>query len=459
MQVTFNEKIIAYLALISGLSISAVAVYYSVVGLTTIFAAAVLPIIIMGTVLEISKLVATVWLKQNWKITPWAVRGYLLAAILVLMLITSMGIFGLLSKAHSDQSLVSGDVLAKIALYDEKIQIEKENIDAARNALAQMDSQVNERLSRSTDDRGAERAVQIRRQQQAERNKLQRDIINSQSNIAKLSNERAPIAAEVRKVEAEVGPLKYIASFVYGETDQTILEKAVTWVIILIVVVFDPLAIILLLASQISFQNFRERINEYTTEVNLSKDNNDFITTVEKKDTIVEEKISDVLNGESVAHSYLNQGFSYPDDTLVQKSSEIKSHEDKEWEEWVEKGEIPVVENNPTDDDLLADKLKEDVKNYGYSAEGNIVKVAGKNYDKSEFDRLMAAGYVQNEEQKISNLWSSSSTVISQEEYMKTATAKKEAEEAEELARRIRNGEMTIEDVLAALRDDVKSRL
>jgi hypothetical protein len=174
------------------------------------------------------------------------------------MLITSMGIFGFLSKAHSDAGLVSGDVMAKIAVYDEKIKTERENIDAARKALTQMDSQVNERLSRSTDDRGAERAVQIRRQQQAERTRLQNDISKSQGAIAKLNEERAPIAAEVRKVEAEVGPIKYIANFIYGDNpDANILEKAVTWVIIIIVVVFDPLAVILLLASQYSFQWFR----------------------------------------------------------------------------------------------------------------------------------------------------------------------------------------------------------
>jgi hypothetical protein len=130
-----------------------------------------------------------------------------------------------------------------------------------------MDAQVNERLSRSTDDRGAERAVQIRRQQQAERTRLQNDISRSQSVIAKLNEERAPIAAEVRKVEAEVGPIKYIAKLIYGDnTDTNLLEKAVTWVIIIIVVVFDPLAVILLLASQYSFQWFRQAREEKDAE-------------------------------------------------------------------------------------------------------------------------------------------------------------------------------------------------
>lgn len=268
MRINNTDKLIAYLTLVSGLTISAVAIYYSVAGLVAVFAAAVIPIIVMGVALEVSKLAATIWLKQNWSRAPNFIKAYLLAAILVLMLITSMGIFGFLSKAHSDQSLVSGDVQSKIAIIDEKIQTEKDNIDAARKALAQMDAQVNERLSRSTDDKGAERAVQIRRQQQAERTRLQGDISRSQSAIVRLNEEAAPIRAEVRKVEAEVGPIKYIAKLIYGDNpDANLLEKAVTWVIIIIVIVFDPLAVILLLASQYSFQWLRQQEEEDNVEM------------------------------------------------------------------------------------------------------------------------------------------------------------------------------------------------
>jgi hypothetical protein len=262
MKPTLNEKFIAYLTLLSGLSLSAVAVYYSVVGLTAIFAAAVIPIIIMGTTLEISKLVATIWLKQNWKTAPLLIKTYLFTAIVVLMIITSMGIFGFLSKAHSDQNLVSGDVLAKIAVYDEKIKTSKENIDVSRKQLKQMDEAVDQVMGRSADEKGADKAVALRRGQAKDRARLLQDIEAEQKTISSLNEERAPIAAEVRKVEAEVGPIKYIAAFFYGSTDQTILEKSVTWVIITIIIVFDPLAIILLLASQISFQEFRERENK-----------------------------------------------------------------------------------------------------------------------------------------------------------------------------------------------------
>lgn len=247
--------VLAWLLLLTGLTISAVAIYYSVVGLAAIFSAAVIPIIIMGSALEVGKLVCASWLKANWEKTPWYMKSYMTAAVAVLMLITSMGIFGFLSKAHNDQTLVSGDVQAKIAVYDEKIKTERDNIEAAKKALTQMDAQVDQMLGRTDTDKGAERAVQIRRNQAKERTALQSEIAKSQKTISQLQAERAPIAAEVRKVEAEVGPIKYIAKFIYGEkgADENMLEKAVTWVIVLIVIVFDPLAVIMLLAAQMTF--------------------------------------------------------------------------------------------------------------------------------------------------------------------------------------------------------------
>ena len=265
MKPTFNEKLIAYLTLLSGLSISAVAVYYSVIGLTAIFAAAVIPIVIMGITLEVSKLVATVWLKQNWNIAPKTIRLYLTIAVIILMIITSLGIFGFLSKAHSDQSLIGGDVQSKLAIYDEKIKTAKENIEADRRQLKQMDEAVDQVMARSTTEEGASRSNAIRKAQTRDRSALVKNIEANQKLIAAINDEAAPIRAEIRKVEAEVGPLKYIAAFIYGETDKTILEKAVTWVIIIIVVVFDPLAVVLLLASQYSFQNFRDRQKETIT--------------------------------------------------------------------------------------------------------------------------------------------------------------------------------------------------
>lgn len=265
--VTLADRTIAYLALASGLSISAVAVYYSVAGLVSIFAAAAVPIMVMGVVLELSKLVATVWLKQYWDIAPRAIKIYLTSAVIILMLITSMGIFGYLSKAHLDQNMVSGDVVSKVAIIDEKIKTQRENIDAARRALAQMDAAVDQTLSRSTTEQGADKAAALRRQQARERTNLQNDIARAQAEIGRLQTDRAPIASELRKVEAEVGPIKYIAALIYGDNpDQNTLERAVRWVIIMIVVIFDPLAVCLLLASQYSFMWFRNRDEDQTAQ-------------------------------------------------------------------------------------------------------------------------------------------------------------------------------------------------
>ena len=252
--------ILAWLLLLTGLIISAVAIYYSVIGLTAIFSAAVIPIIVMGSALEVGKLVCASWLKANWERAPAYMKYYMISAVAILMLITSMGIFGFLSKAHNDQNLVSGDVQSKIAIYDEKIKTAKENIEANRKQLKQMDEAVDQIMGRSTDEKGADKANAVRKSQQRDRVTLAKDIEANQKLIASLNDEAAPIRAEVRKVEAEVGPIKYIAAFIYGDNpDANILEKAVTWVIILIVIVFDPLAVIMLLAAQMTFGWLRQQ--------------------------------------------------------------------------------------------------------------------------------------------------------------------------------------------------------
>lgn len=282
--------IYGYFTLVVALVISAVAAYYSIVGLAAIFAAAVIPIIIMGLALEIGKITAAVWLKLNWHRAKWTYKVYLVPAVAILMLLTSMGIFGFLSKAHTDQSLVSGDVQSKIAIYDEKIKTSRENIDAARRALKQMDEAVEQVLGRSTTEQGAERSVQIRRQQAQERQRLIREIEAEQKTISRINEERAPIAAEVRKVEAEVGPIKYIAALIYGDnTDTNLLEAAVRWVIIIIVAVFDPLALVLILAAQQSIRWSKED-NIQTTPANYEPDNgpltDDQLTQIKDSDNV-----------------------------------------------------------------------------------------------------------------------------------------------------------------------------
>lgn len=257
------------LALVTALTLSAIAAWYSVVGLTAIFAAAVIPIIIMGGSLEVAKVVTTVWLHRYWNHCKWAMKTYLTGAVVVLALVTSMGIFGFLSKAHMDQGIPTGDVAAQIALIDEKIAIqreliksERENIESARRALVQMDSQVTARLDRGTSEASAERSVQIRAAQRRDRqaytkeiDEAQNRIEKSNTNIQTLSLEKAPLATQFRKIEAEVGPIKYIAALIYGDNpDSATLERAVRWVIILLIFVFDPLALMLVIASISSYK-------------------------------------------------------------------------------------------------------------------------------------------------------------------------------------------------------------
>jgi hypothetical protein len=166
-----------------------------------------------------------------------------------------MGVFGFLSKAHLDQAIPSGDVAAKVQIFDDKIRTQQDNIKAARAALTQMDAAVDQTMSRTTTEQGADKAANLRRSQGRERTALQNDISKAQKEITALQEQKAPIASEMRKVEAEVGPIKYIAALIYGDNPEAnVLEKAVRWVIILIVIVFDPLALTLLLAATKTFE-------------------------------------------------------------------------------------------------------------------------------------------------------------------------------------------------------------
>jgi len=258
--------LLTYLMLFVALCLSAVAAFYSIIGLTAIFAAAVWPIVIMGTILEAAKLVVTVWLHEYWREVKLSMKIYLVPAVFTLMVITSMGIFGFLSKAHLDQVVPTGDVQAQVALIDEKITNERDTIANARTLLGQLDKAVTDIGSapdREVNGRvisSAERALQVRRQQARDRAALTKTIEEAQARIVRLQEEKAPFAKDLRKIEAEVGPIKYIAALIYGDNpDANLLEKAVRWVIIILVVVFDPLAIMMLLAATESYRWERER--------------------------------------------------------------------------------------------------------------------------------------------------------------------------------------------------------
>jgi len=352
---TISDKyILPWITMVSGLSISAVAVWYSVAGLVAIFAASATAIIIMGVVLEVGKLVTAVYLHRYWYNTARWLKNYLAIAVVFLMFITSMGIFGFLSKAHIEQTALSGEATAQVDAIDEKLTRGQVKVDrwqqeidrllktgnaSTDSALLEQDNEAlkelravikaekdvvraeaDKRIATAQERRDKEIAAakplledwggeekynkEVAKAKQTEQNEssvarsdrdkklaeidkkhakelatlnkrigearkgstakaanadkrvkeLEANIEAEQKAMDSVREDKLVFEKEYRKLEAEVGPIKYIAEFVYGETDKSILEKAVTWVIILIIVVFDPLAVGLLIASQYAFQ-------------------------------------------------------------------------------------------------------------------------------------------------------------------------------------------------------------
>jgi energy-converting hydrogenase Eha subunit A len=477
MKPTLNDKLIAYLTLFSGLAISGVAEYYSIMGLIAIYPAAVIPIVIMGIVLGLGKISGTIWLKQNWEFAPWFLKTYILPAVVVLMVITSLGVFGFLSKAHSDQSLVSGDVQSKIAIYDEKIKTAKENIESNRKQLKQMDEAVDQVMARSQDEKGADKANAIRKNQSRDRVALAKDIETNQKLIVQLNDEAAPIRAEVRKVEAEVGPIKYIAHLLYGENpDANILEKAVIWVTILIVVVLDPLAVILLLASQFSFQRFREleedqevkdwfdQGRERARELDKEAESQGFAAQ-ELADVVPEavvkdfEGIKDPVTGEwiqtgpsfeyAISAEHYHQMLKEATEELQQQARELEAKYEadegaltEDQLEQIKQSSVPVEELpdhgvHVVEPDIKYTFVSEDQEpdyiepattstdkvevvtpqHIVEHSSGEYVTIDGQTFHRN----AIPAGYIQNEEQTQSNLWSTVGNPITQQEYFEKA--------------------------------------
>ena len=343
---------IAILTLLSALSISGVAIFYSVIGLATIFPGAFWPVVIMGSVLEVGKLVTASWLYRNWKQTRFLLKTYLTIAVVVLSLITSMGIFGFLSKAHLEQNLAEDTVTQRIEIINSKITSEEtyikrqlKIIERAENTLAKtgtsnkealeleqqslkdvqdkfktllavetntvkdlndrlkvLDKDVSDVLTSNKSFFNEEKAAaELKDSQKQERAEISKNISDAQgrikilkddyavdtavikkridnlragnvddksevnaqievaeANILKATNniddliiDREPLQAKMIKLEAEVGPVKYIASLVvdWGITTDVDTSEAVRWVILIIICVFDPLAVLLLVAA------------------------------------------------------------------------------------------------------------------------------------------------------------------------------------------------------------------
>ena len=254
---------INYIALLVALSISAVSGYYSIVGLATIFSSAFWPIIMMGCVLEAGKLTTASWLYNNWNTAPRVLRYYLSIIVIVLMFISSMGIFGFLSKAHIEQTTISGD--QNVVIQNIELQIEQEN-RAIKNAQRSLDS-----LNTLVEQAPQKEANDVRNSQKKERAALNAEIETSSKNIQQLNEKLMPLKIENSKVMADVGPVKYISDLIYGESEQKNLEAAVRWIILVLVFVFDPLAVLLLIAANNGIKEVRRPKVGRPRKKNLTK--------------------------------------------------------------------------------------------------------------------------------------------------------------------------------------------
>ena len=257
---------------LSAISISVIAAGYSIVGLSTLFAGAVVPIIAMGSALEVGKLVAASWLYNNWrnKLVPYTIKMYLTFAVIVLIFITSMGIFGFLSKAHLDQVKPTSSNNIKIELLDKQINQQQLIIDRAEGQLTLLDKALEVYIDKEYVSKG----LKERKKQEEERTLLNTAITDASNKIGELTLQKSELALEQDKIEAEIGPIKYIAELIYGENAKDYFDKAVRWVIIVLIFVFDPLAVLLLIAANISLRTRKEAKEEVANikKVNLTKE-------------------------------------------------------------------------------------------------------------------------------------------------------------------------------------------
>ena len=239
---------------ISAISISLIAAGYSILGLATLFAGAYVPIIAMGSALEVGKLVAASWLYHNWRRNiPKSLKAYLFTSIIVLIFITSVGIFGFLSKAHLDQVKPTAGNTEQIALIDKKIKQEEKIIERAEKTLAQLDKALDVYIDKEYVSRG----LKERNKQKEERDLLNKSINEAMEKIAELNNSKSSITIEQLKLEADVGPLKYVAELIYGDNAKDHFDSAVRIIILILIFVFDPLAVLLLIAANISLRQWR----------------------------------------------------------------------------------------------------------------------------------------------------------------------------------------------------------
>ena len=287
---------LALIVLGVALAISGVAAFYSIVGLMAIFSASALSIAVMGSVLEVGKLATASWLYQNWKKVPRFLKYYLTGAVVILMFITSMGIFGYLSKSHIDAGTGTSELYVKLERLDSNIESERKSISRAEGQLEKLDFA----LERYIELNAVSKGLRKRDEQKPERDALSQTVNESQDKIDIYLDERAEIKLNIKSFEVEVGPLKYISALLFGENESVnYLDKAVRYVIILLIFVFDPLAVLMLIAANMSL---KEEKNKRKRRERKNQPKNAMTTKVSEDENTGMRKVVKEKNGVQIEY-------------------------------------------------------------------------------------------------------------------------------------------------------------
>jgi len=275
--------ILTILLLISGLAVSIIGAYYSILGLAALFAGAYWAVVTMGITLEVAKLVTVSWLYRNWKLDllPKSIRIYLLSSVLMLMFITSIGIFGFLSKAHLDTAAPNTGNRLLVKNIERQIESEKKAIAGAQRIVDQLDKALDKVI-----DKDADKGLIERQKQSNERNRANNIITNSSNKITQLSNQKLNYDKNQLAIDKEIGPFKYVAELLFGDADDGNLDKAVRFVIICLLFVFDPLAVLMLVAVNVSYKEYQRNKGIKNKEEELEKK----IERLQKKNELYKEK-------------------------------------------------------------------------------------------------------------------------------------------------------------------------
>lgn len=269
----------ALITLLAALSLAAVADWFSIIGFMTIYAANPMHALIMGIVLALAKLVTTSWVYRNWKFADWKLKSPLIGFVIALMVATSIGTYGFLTKSHLDQGGGTIDNGAKVERLEQQIAREKSVIVDDEKVIAQLDNTINSYIGKDRTDK----SLAVRKSQAPQRKQLRDDIDASQKRIDTFSDERLKLQSEVRKQQLDVGPIRYIAELFYGVAEDATknIEAAVRIFTLLITSTLDPLAVILLVAANHTLLRIRdEKENTHSTENNILSEHGDTVADV-----------------------------------------------------------------------------------------------------------------------------------------------------------------------------------